>query len=64
MSQGGTTSTGIGLPVAVSQGGTGLTSSGTSGNILTSNGSNWVSSAPATQAYNYGLTYIMARGIY
>lgn len=28
-------------------GGTGLTSTGTSGNVLTSNGSAWVSSAPA-----------------
>lgn len=33
------------LPVA--NGGTGLTSPGTSGNVLTSNGSGWVSSAPS-----------------
>jgi hypothetical protein len=32
---------------AVGQGGTGLTSAGTSGNVLTSNGTTWVSSAPA-----------------
>lgn len=33
--------------VAVSNGGTGLTSPGTSGNVLTSNGTDWVSSAAA-----------------
>ena len=33
--------------LAASSGGTGLTSPGTSGNILTSNGTAWVSSAPA-----------------
>jgi hypothetical protein len=32
--------------VAAANGGTGLTSPGSSGNILTSNGSTWVSSAP------------------
>ena len=37
---------------------------GTTGNILTSDGTNFVSSAPAVQTFNYGLTYIMARGIY
>jgi len=38
---------------------------GTSGNVLTSNGTNWTSAVPAAGgAYNYGLTYIMARGIY
>lgn len=36
------------VPHAVAQGGTGLTSPGTSGNVLTSNGSAWVSSAPAS----------------
>ncbi len=34
-----------GLPAA--RGGTGLTAAGTSGNVLTSNGSAWTSSAPA-----------------
>ena len=34
-----------GLPAA--RGGTGLTAAGTSGNVLTSDGSAWVSSAPA-----------------
>lgn len=33
--------------LAATNGGTGLTSPGTSGNVLTSNGSTWVSSAPA-----------------
>lgn len=41
--------TGIDLPVAltVSEGGTGLTSPGTSGNVLTSNGTAWLSTTPA-----------------
>ena len=36
-----------GTAVTAAQGGTGLTSVGTSGNVLTSNGTTWVSSAPA-----------------
>ena len=36
-----------GTAVTAAQGGTGLTSVGTSGNVLTSNGTAWVSSAPA-----------------
>ena len=36
------------LPVA--NGGTGVTSAGANGNVLTSNGSAWVSSAPASSA--------------
>jgi hypothetical protein len=36
-----------GTVVSVSQGGTGLTSVGTLGNVLTSDGTNWVSSTPA-----------------
>jgi len=35
-------------------GGTGLTSPGTSGNILTSNGTGWVSSAPAASGVSTG----------
>jgi hypothetical protein len=35
----------------VANGGTGITSAGTSGNVLTSNGSAWVSSAPAVTAW-------------
>lgn len=33
--------------IGVAYGGTGLTSPGTAGNVLTSNGSAWVSSTPA-----------------
>lgn len=35
-------------------GGTGLTSPGTSGNVLTSNGTTWVSSAPAASGATKG----------
>lgn len=45
------TYSGTALPVA--NGGTGLTAVGTSGNILTSNGSAWVSSAPASSVPSY-----------
>lgn len=39
------------LPITpVANGGTGLTSAGTSGNVLTSNGTDWVSSAPTSTA--------------
>lgn len=41
------------LPAA--NGGTGLISPGTSGNVLTSNGSAWVSSAPAASGMTLGL---------
>jgi len=37
-----------GTAVTAAQGGTGLTSVGTTGNVLTSNGTAWVSSAPAS----------------
>jgi hypothetical protein len=37
--------------LSASNGGTGLTSPGTSGNVLTSTGSAWISSAPAAVAY-------------
>lgn len=37
----------IGYPISASQGGTGLASPGTSGNVLTSNGTAWTSSAPS-----------------
>lgn len=43
------TLSGTALPVA--NGGTGLTSVGTSGNVLTSNGSAWVSSVPARDGW-------------
>jgi hypothetical protein len=42
------TYSGTALPAA--NGGTGLTSAGTAGNVLTSNGTAWVSSAPSAAA--------------
>jgi hypothetical protein len=44
-----TTGTAAGLSVTLdaASGGTGLTSPGTAGNVLTSNGTGWVSSAPS-----------------
>jgi hypothetical protein len=41
-----TSLTGLTTPLSASQGGTGISSPGTAGNLLTSNGSAWVSSAP------------------
>ena len=38
--------TGLTAPLSVSEGGTGLSSVGASGNVLTSNGTSWVSSPP------------------
>jgi len=43
-----TSITGLTTALSAAQGGTGLTSAGTSGNVLTSNGTTWTSSAPAT----------------
>jgi hypothetical protein len=40
-----TSLTGLTTPLSVAQGGTGLSSSGASGNVITSNGSAWVSSS-------------------
>ena len=48
------TAGGLSSTLAVGSGGTGLTSPGTSGNILTSNGSAWVSSAPASTGFASG----------
>lgn len=42
------TAAGLSATLAVGSGGTGLTAPGTSGNVLTSNGSAWVSSAPVS----------------
>lgn len=39
--------------VPAANGGTGLTSPGTSGNVLTSNGTGWTSAAPASTPVNY-----------
>lgn len=40
----------LGTPLTVANGGTGLTAPGTAGNVLTSNGTGWVSSTPVTGA--------------
>jgi hypothetical protein len=42
------TITSVSTPITAAQGGTGLASSGTSGNVLTSNGTVWSSTAPTT----------------
>lgn len=41
--------------IPVANGGTGLTSPGASGNVLTSNGTAWVSQAAAASSQDYGL---------
>jgi len=41
-------------PVTAALGGTGLTSAGTNGNVLTSNGTTWVSQAPAASGASKG----------
>jgi hypothetical protein len=46
------------LPAA--NGGTGLTSPGTSGNVLTSNGTAWVSSAPAAAGVTVGQSIVLS----
>lgn len=43
-------------PITVSDGGTGLTAPGTSGNILTSNGTSWASTAPSASLLNTAVT--------
>jgi hypothetical protein len=48
------TAAGLSATLAVGSGGTGITSAGTNGNVLTSNGSAWVSSAPASQGFASG----------
>jgi hypothetical protein len=42
------TITSVSTPITAAQGGTGLTSVGTSGNVLTSNGTAWLSQTPAS----------------
>ena len=55
----GTITSGVwnGTAIGVAYGGTGITSAGTTGNVLTSNGSAWVSSAPVG-------TNITTKGLY
>lgn len=43
----------VSTPIGAASGGTGLSSPGTSGNILTSNGTAWVSSAPSAGPRSY-----------
>ena len=45
--------------ITPNRGGTGLTASGNNGNVLTSNGSTWVSQAPATP-FSWNVTYTTA----
>jgi hypothetical protein len=51
---------GTALPAA--NGGTGLTASGTNGNVLTSNGTTWVSSAPSGVTKAQAIAYSMTLG--
>ena len=46
--------TGLSAAIPAASGGTGLTSVGTSGNVLTSNGSSWISQAPTSSVPTYG----------
>ena len=55
-----TSATWNGAVVAYNRGGTGLSSVGTSGNVLTSNGSAWVSQAPAVATASYTRTAFTA----
>jgi hypothetical protein len=48
------TAAGLSSTLVVGSGGTGITSAGTAGNVLTSNGSAWVSSTPAAQGFPSG----------
>ena len=50
-----TSITGLTTPLSRAQGGTGLSAAGTSGNVLTSNGTNWTSSA--SQSIGIGQTW-------
>ena len=51
----GGTISGLGTPLAVASGGTGLASAGSSGNVLVSDGSNWKSSSLASSGIKLGL---------
>jgi hypothetical protein len=48
-------------PVTAAQGGTGITSTGTAGNILTSTGSAWISAAAPVTGPSIAKTYYMAQ---
>ena len=67
-SSGGTTpNIALTTPLAVSYGGTGISSVGTSGNVLTSNGTAWVSSRaspiPTTQVFPSNGTFTIPAGV-
>lgn len=65
-----TSLTGLTTPLGIAYGGTGLSSAGTSGNVLTSNGTSWASSAPSggapfsnVQAFTSGNTFTVPSGV-
>jgi hypothetical protein len=47
-------------PIAVASGGTGVIAPGTSGNVLTSNGTTWSSTAPASSGISAGTAIALA----
>lgn len=51
----------LGTALPASSGGTGLSSAGTAGNVLTSNGSVWVSQAAAAAAFDSGTVMLFAQ---
>lgn len=51
------------VPVTAANGGTGLTSPGTNGNVLTSNGSAWVSSAPSGTSKGQAIAFSLVFGL-
>jgi hypothetical protein len=55
------TSLTIDTPLPAASGGTGINATGTAGNILTSNGTAWVSSAPAAQGFEAGTVLIFGQ---
>jgi hypothetical protein len=54
------TAAGLSTTLVVGSGGTGLTAVGTSGNVLTSNGTTWASTAPAASGITTGKAIAMA----
>jgi hypothetical protein len=61
----GTITTGVwsGTAVSVANGGTGLTAAGTNGNVLTSNGTTWISAAPSGASRTHTLGEAFGGGI-
>jgi hypothetical protein len=55
------TSLTLGTALPAGSGGTGLTAPGTSGNILSSNGTAWVSSAPASSGFDSGTVMLFGQ---